>query len=250
MTAGVLFRVSTGESFPPLQRRSHAVSAFWTSTITNVVRRNPISPIAVSLPSIPSIAVSLPSKHGSNPVIFTSARPTESPIKPIIFKPSPSVNGPAPHFLSRGVSKSFDGPLKFFACPVSSPEGAQCPRGSFVHAPFCRFHLREHLNLDVKTSSVPGAGRGLFSLTSRRPGDHLVDYFGEVLDAKAIEGRYPAKDTGVYTLGLSNSLFIDSALVRGVGASVNAPPLKGSAQRPVCCEPSLTVRPPGGVSPY
>ena len=115
-------------------------------------------------------------------------------------------------------------PLEFFACPVTSPEGVQCPRGSFVHAPYCRFHLQEVLNLDVKTSSVPGAGRGLFSITSRRKGDHLVDYFGEVLDDDALAVRYPGDDTGVYTLGLSKTLFIDAALVRGVGASANAPP--------------------------
>ena len=76
----------------------------------------------------------------------------------------------------------------------------------------------------MKTSSVPDAGRGLFSLTSRRIGDHLVDYFGDVLEADDIEARYPAKNTGVYTLALSKTLFIDSALVRGVGASANAPP--------------------------
>ena len=75
----------------------------------------------------------------------------------------------------------------------------------------------------MKTSSVPDAGRGLFSLTSRRIGDHLVDY-GEVLEADDIEARYPAKNTGVYTLALSKTLFIDSALVRGVGASANASP--------------------------
>ena len=51
-----------------------------------------------------------------------------------------------------------------------------------------------------------------------------MDYFGEVLEADDIEARYPAKNTGVYTLALSKTLFIDSALVRGVGASANAPP--------------------------
>jgi hypothetical protein len=51
-----------------------------------------------------------------------------------------------------------------------------------------------------------------------------VDYFGDVLDAGVIAERYKKDDTGVYTLGLSQSLFIDAALVRGVGASANAPP--------------------------
>ena len=51
-----------------------------------------------------------------------------------------------------------------------------------------------------------------------------MDYLGEVLDADAIEARYPVGNTGIYALRLSKSLFIDAALVRGVGASANAPP--------------------------
>ena len=136
------------------------------------------------------------------------------------------MNSLSPYFSSKGISGSFIGHLKFFACPGSSSKGEPCPRGSFVHAPYCRFHLRQALNLDVDTSSIPGAGRGLFSLTSRLVGDHLVDYFGEVLDAATIEERYPINVTGIYALMLSRSFCIDSALVRGVGAAANAPPPK------------------------
>ena len=152
------------------------MSAFWNNTIFNVVCRCALSPAAVSLPPQHG-----PPQHEFDPVIFTSPGPKT--IKSAIFNPPPQINGFAapPHFLSTGVSGSFGGYLEFFACPVKSSKGIQCPRGSFVHAPFCRYHLQKVLNLDVKTSSVPGAGRGLFSITSRRPGDHIVDYFGEVL---------------------------------------------------------------------
>ena len=59
-------------------------------------------------------------------------------------------------------------------------------------------------------------------MSARKKGDHLIDYFGELLSAEIIEKRYPKRDVGVYCLALSSSLFIDSALVRGVGASANA----------------------------
>ena len=71
-------------------------------------------------------------------------------------------------------------------------------------------------------STVKGAGHGLFSLTARAKGDHLVDYFGESLSAEKVEFRYPRKDVGIYCLQVSHSLFLDAALFRGVGASANA----------------------------
>src|SRR6185312_12565295 len=82
-------------------------------------------------------------------------------------------------------SSSFSGPLNFFPCPVVV-NGVACPRGSFVHAPYCRFHLRSVLGLDVDESSIPDAGLGLFSLVARK-GFHLVDYLGEVVSKSQIE---------------------------------------------------------------
>jgi len=82
--------------------------------------------------------------------------------------------------------------------------------------------MRSILHLDVVPSSIPGAGRGLFSLVPRSKGDHLVEYLGELISAQDVERRYPKGDVGIYCLSLSASLFIDSALSRGVGASANA----------------------------
>ena len=62
-----------------------------------------------------------------------------------------------------------------------------------MHAPYCRFHLRALLGLDVDTSTIPGAGRGLFSLVARSVGSPLVEYFGEVLPVAEIERRYPRR---------------------------------------------------------
>jgi len=93
-----------------------------------------------------------------------------------------------------------------------------------VHAPFCRFHLRSMLELDVDMSTVPGAGRGLFSLVDRPKGARLVEYLGEVLSSDENNQRYPKDTVGVYCLRVSASVFLDSALFRGVGAVANAPP--------------------------
>jgi len=111
-----------------------------------------------------------------------------------------------PHFFSRGSVSSFSGPLNFFNCPASL-DGLQCPRGSFIHAPYCRFHMRSILQLDVVPSSIPGAGRGLFSLVPRSKGDRLVEYLGEVISAHDVEKRYPK--------GVRRSLF-HTAVITGV----------------------------------
>ena len=88
------------------------------------------------------------------------------------------------------------------------------------------------LGLDVDESSIPDAGLGLFSLVARPKGFHLVDYLGEVVSKSQIEKRYPKNTLGAYSLKLSSSLFIDSALSRGVGACANAP---GKGIRPNVC---------------
>src|SRR6185436_21137852 len=82
--------------------------------------------------------------------------------------------------------------------------------------------LRSVARLDVRPSAIPGAGLGLFSLKARSAGDPIVDYFGEIIDVKELEVRYPKNNLGVYCLALSKSLYVDAALFRGVGALANA----------------------------
>ena len=75
----------------------------------------------------------------------------------------------------------------------------------------------------MDNSTIPGAGRGLFSLVARPVGFPLVDYMGELISAEETERRYPKNTSGTYCLQLTNSFYIDSALSRGVGALVNHP---------------------------
>ena len=51
-----------------------------------------------------------------------------------------------------------------------------------------RFHLREIKRLDVAPSSIPEAGRGLFTLTARARGDDLGEYMGELLQRRKSKG--------------------------------------------------------------
>jgi len=177
--------------FPPLEHRKNNVQSFWREKLQSASTALVSTSLHVRLFHRPSVPA------------------------PVVPSPRP------PLFSSKGSVSSFNGPLNFFHCPASL-DGLQCPRGSFIHAPYCRFHMRSILHLDVVPSSIPGAGRGLFSLVPRSKGDHLVEYLGELISAQDVERRYPKGDVGIYCLSLSASLFIDSALSRGVGASANA----------------------------
>jgi hypothetical protein len=54
------------------------------------------------------------------------------------------------------------------------------------------------LELDVDMSTVPGAGRGLFSLVDRPIGSRLVEYLGEVLSGDENNRRYPKDTVGLF----------------------------------------------------
>ena len=53
--------------------------------------------------------------------------------------------------------------------------------------------------LDVTDSTIPGAGRGLFTIIDRAKGAHLVDYFGELLARDVVEVRYPGNNVGTFS---------------------------------------------------
>jgi len=50
----------------------------------------------------------------------------------------------------------------------------------------------------------------------------VVDYLGEVIETAEVNRRYPADALAAYTLRLSSEYSIDAALLRGVGAYINA----------------------------
>ena len=83
--------------------------------------------------------------------------------------------------------------------------------GFFYSRTSCRFCLREHLRLDVAPSTIPDAGRGLFTLFGRVKGDHLIEYLGEVLSGLDVE---PATQrvTLVSTVLLFRLLFLSMRL--------------------------------------
>lgn len=69
---------------------------------------------------------------------------------------------------------------------------------------------QEKEQLEVKTSTIPNAGRGLFAKQTFKYGDHIVDYTGEVLTKEQLDARY-GEGLAPYALELKKGLYVDAA---------------------------------------
>src|SRR4051812_46431134 len=83
-------------------------------------------------------------------------------------------------------------------------------------------HMRSLLGVNIQPSSIKNAGRGLFTLENRSPGDVILEYQGEIIDKKELDRRYSSSNfLAVYTLEVSSDCFIDSACWRSIRAYAN-----------------------------
>lgn len=75
-------------------------------------------------------------------------------------------------------------------CSAIKPDGTQCRLTTCVRFPYCWIHLKKKDGLVVKPSTVPGAGKGLFTTVARNVGDVIVRYTGERLTQAQLDRRY------------------------------------------------------------
>lgn len=75
-------------------------------------------------------------------------------------------------------------------CSAIKPDGTQCRLTTCVRFPYCWIHLKSINGLVVKTSTVPGAGKGLFTTVARQRGDVILRYTGERLTQAQLDSRY------------------------------------------------------------
>ncbi len=97
---------------------------------------------------------------------------------------------------------------------------------------YCWTHLAKEERLRVKTSSIPGAGRGVFATRHIRPGEVIGQYTGDLLRGD-YSSRSDPNTGGVYYLQLNNHLCVDAARTdTHVSRFINDP--RGTGQRPNC----------------
>lgn len=123
----------------------------------------------------------------------------------------------------------FECELQCQRCAALTAGGAQCRNRACIGVPKCWVHLLRDDALRIKTSSLPGAGRGLFAVKRNAPadavlfraGDKVADYGGEAVDRATLDARYGQRATAPYGLHVRAGAYEDAACRRGVGAVAN-----------------------------
>ena len=114
----------------------------------------------------------------------------------------------------------FSKPLDTKPCAFNN-----CPLLVTIGLPYCPQHMRTECRLELRPSTVPGAGLGLFAVGQGfQPGEFIAQYTGDILDKRELERRY-GKYTAPYAILLKKNVCIDSATHRSIASLVNHRPV-------------------------
>ncbi len=116
-------------------------------------------------------------------------------------------------------------------CSYHNPaqHNRRCRRTACIGFEMCWQHLMTQCHLKIQTSTLPGAGKGLFAWDPRRDGeiifrkgDRIVQYGGEDLTHHQIDARYGG-DAGLaqYAIQVARNVVRDAACLRGTGSIAN-----------------------------
>jgi hypothetical protein len=141
--------------------------------------------------------------------------------------------------------------LSCFQCTeINERNGQQCRRRVCIGLPFCYHHIKLH-NLQIKNSTIPNAGKGLFAFapilergkrTRRRrerprmqtratrartvifnEGNVICNYYGEFINEHELQERYRIH-TAPFGVRIIPHQYEDGALFRGMGSLLNHQP--------------------------
>jgi hypothetical protein len=89
--------------------------------------------------------------------------------------------------------------------------------------PMCPQHTKLILGLEVKDSTIPNAGKGLFAVKTFRKHDKITEYTGIVLTKSQIDALYGKldQDLSPYAVQISDDLYMDSSCARSIAAFAN-----------------------------
>ena len=117
-------------------------------------------------------------------------------------------------------------------CKADTKAGNRCGRMTCKQLPFCGQHSKSELGVQIKKSTIRGAGDGLFALKRFKKGDRIAPYTGERINAATKHARYgrSKNDVGPYVAQMSKNDFIDAACTRGTGGYANSKPGDNNAK--------------------
>ena len=105
-------------------------------------------------------------------------------------------------------------------CTGITKTGGQCKKITCKYLPLCFIHLKQK-GFQVKQSTIPNTGDGLFTLIARAKHEVIGEYIGEVLTDQQTQDRYGDVTAPFAVQGKKNHN-IDPACKRGYTAYVNS----------------------------
>jgi len=129
-------------------------------------------------------------------------------------------------FEFEGDQTEFQGNLETLRCAQIKPNGQRCKCKCAIGTPYCHVHLKYAHHLQIKPSTIPGAGKGVFAVGKTdiifRAGDPIIPYDGQHISRHTLEERY-GPNTAPYGVesGATGTKIEDAALHRGAGAICN-----------------------------
>jgi len=106
-------------------------------------------------------------------------------------------------------------------CTHLTNSGIRCRRRVCLGYPTCWQHTIQQYGIQVKESSIQGAGKGLFVTRDFKKGEWICPYVGEVIDQNCTYQRYTPGQTCPYMIEKDGTEYIDAACVRGIGSMAN-----------------------------
>ena len=106
-------------------------------------------------------------------------------------------------------------------CTFLRAGGVRCKNRVCFGTPICWTHTRQLYGVRLGMSTLPGAGKGLFNMRTRKKGDWLCPYGGEEITSACVDQRYPLDATAPYAVDGDDGNFRDAACARGIGAMAN-----------------------------
>lgn len=70
-------------------------------------------------------------------------------------------------------------------CKFTKSDGLRCKRNTCVRKDYCWQHLRAVKGVDIRPSTLPGAGTGLVAFRNFRKGEKVAAYSGNLVSAVA-----------------------------------------------------------------
>jgi hypothetical protein len=130
-------------------------------------------------------------------------------------------------------------------CVARNKNGTRCKRNVCTGRKVCHTHRKVDVGLEVKTSNIPNAGKGLFAAREFKKDSVIGVYAGEVLTLAQHSARHGANkhDHGPYSIQVGNRI-VDAACRRGLMSLANGSKSMARANARFVDN----IRPSGGIN--